>query len=727
MSAPTLQPLAGTQPLGTPAAEWAQQTVQAIDPAAIEPAVESTPTTGLVTDAHGNPTTDHSASAIGGSPGHGVNSDKTAEHLDAIKANAPKATEPIPLAKPEPEAPAGNGAALTGPGAGGLFTDAHGNPTTDPNASALEGTPAAPPTPGYAANSTATTPGAQLPGGWIRGPESRQNSMAAPQTSLYEDVSSALDTIGHAAFAAIPSSVIGNLSNSPPTHSPAPDAHAGTENGAAKAEDTPKEQVPPSPPARTASPGFLSRAQGMLSGFLARPASPAAKLPAPDAPTTTGDAALVGGGAVAATANKVGDNIAAGQDLGGHDPKGVLADEPNLLSEGTAARTGLPEGANTAAKFLDSNVATPDPSKPPQDPGLSGSVFPVLADDPSKQKQTPSANQPAASTISPDEDVQIAAANKANRDSATVTNPGASKSGETSEPDRPQPTVTKVSDSGVKDQLLNVRDAVVAPFAGSRAPKSDDSLPNIKSPESGSGTANLDQSNKTSGNAEGIRTTENPHTAHTELAPVRESGKNVGGTGIADPKTTTGGADGKNLDGTSPGVGNGTATTGNGVTPEANGSAGLTHIPGVSIQGNGTGKIVAHEDGGIKAAEAAHAEKEKEKEKEKSGGGVSRLWSRSRTSVDAAGRRGSVDEASKSPTGTRRSKSRFNEEGAATGSESGSTPASPSSSRFKVPLKDKIKGELKIISGKISKNETKVEEGIALKTGHASESAVSPK
>ncbi|KAG8718087.1 hypothetical protein FRC09_013188 [Ceratobasidium sp. 395] len=49
MSAPLLQPL------GTPAAEWAQQTVQAINPNA---------STGLVTDVHGNPTTDHSANAI---------------------------------------------------------------------------------------------------------------------------------------------------------------------------------------------------------------------------------------------------------------------------------------------------------------------------------------------------------------------------------------------------------------------------------------------------------------------------------------------------------------------------------------------------------------------------------------------------------------------------------------------------------------------------------------
>ena len=37
------------------------------------------------------------------------------------------------------------------------------------------------------------------------------------------------------------------------------------------------------------------------------------------------------------------------------------------------------------------------------------------------------------------------------------------------EPDRP--TVTKVADTGVMGRLLDVRDVVAAPFAGSRAPK----------------------------------------------------------------------------------------------------------------------------------------------------------------------------------------------------------------------------------------------------------------
>ncbi|KAG9074582.1 hypothetical protein FS749_013830 [Ceratobasidium sp. UAMH 11750] len=376
------------QPLGTPAAEWAQQTFQAIDPNA---------STGLVTDAHGNPATDHNASAIGGAPGHGMNADKTPAQLEAISSNAPpKATDPVPLAD-ETGTEIGNGAAHPTTGAR-LFTNAQGNPTTDSNASALEGAPASA-IPAHLADPTSsavTTPGAQLPGGWIRGAESRNSSVVAPETSLYDDVSAALGTVGQAAFSALPASVIENLSNNPETKHPAPDDTTtptnGTaiQNGAPKTEEAAK-QPPPSPPARTGSPGLLSRAQGMLSGFLARPASPAPKLPAPDAPTTTGEAALVGGGAVASTANELGTNISSAQnpDLGGHDPKGVLADEAgdaNLQSKATTKRTGLPEGTNTAAKFLNPDVSTPDPNRPPQDPGLAGSVFPALADDPVKDK-----------------------------------------------------------------------------------------------------------------------------------------------------------------------------------------------------------------------------------------------------------------------------------------------------------------------------------------------------
>jgi hypothetical protein len=146
----------------------------------------------------------------------------------------------------------------------------------------------------------------------------------------------------------------------------------------------------------------------------------------------------------------------------------------------------------------------------------------------------------------------------------------------------------------------------------------------------------------------------------------------VGGTGAVSPQTATGGVDGKNLDGTTgqatdrkgtdsgAGVGNGSGATG---------AAGdLAHIPGVSVQGGGEGKVVAHDDGAIKPADAAHsAGNGTTGEKDKEGKGVSRLWSRSRTSVDGGSgrRRASVDEAGKSPSGSRRSKnmgtSRFNE------------------------------------------------------------------
>ena len=214
MSAPTLQPLDINAPLGTPAAEWAQQTVEAIDPNASTGVVTDVhgnpttnhaasalsgapggglnadkkhahldaiashapggvgatsepPTTGLVTDAHGNPTGVHSASAYEGAPAPGVNSNKTVQQMDAVAANAPKATAPIPL-KTEPapvERPAG------------VFTDAHGNPTTNPNASVFPSGPAAD------SPSVASTPGVQLPGGWIRSP-GMSASLSRPHSML---------------------------------------------------------------------------------------------------------------------------------------------------------------------------------------------------------------------------------------------------------------------------------------------------------------------------------------------------------------------------------------------------------------------------------------------------------------------------------------------------------------------------------------------------------------
>ncbi|KAF8604376.1 hypothetical protein BDV93DRAFT_522491 [Ceratobasidium sp. AG-I] len=822
MSAPTLQPLDISAPLGTPAAEWAQQTVEAIDPNASTGVVTDAhgnpttnhaasalsgapggglnadkkaahldaiashapggvgatsepPSTGLVTDAHGNPTGVHSASAYDGAPGPGVNSNKTVQQLDAVSANAPKATAPIPLqTEPAPvERPVG------------VFTDAHGNPTTNPNASAF------PSGPGADSPSVASTPGVQLPGGWIRSAGSRQQSMSAPQTTLYEDVSSALGTVGQAAFSALPASVIGNLSHNTEQGGANPQPQNGTTHTPAAISEDAKI----TPPARSGSPGLLSRAQGMLSGLLARPASPAPKLPVPDAPTTTGtgesnseNPALVGGGAVAQTANAVGDNIAAGQDLGGHEPKGVLEGDRNDSSSNTNANAALvgggavaqtanaigdqvasgqnlgghePKGVldgdrnrlaalgldkvfnrermgdgetsatspavpNTAAMFLDAGIPTPDPNQPSHDPGLSGSVFPVLADDPKKSKakvaspgtgKSPSSPKSAGmgSSLSPDLDVQNAARNS-NQD---FTTPIPQAGGGSDEPDRP--SVTKVSDSGVMGRLLDVRDVVAAPFAGSRAPKESDGLASPTSPgkdlapsSPGKGAASTDRGSKGGLNAEAIRTTANPHTAHTGLAPPREEGTHVGGTdgftGTEVKRSDDAGA--KSL-GAASGRKSLDATTGRKSLDFSSGGKIIdSKNPEFTTKNSDEGKVGAPAEAGNGSA----GEKESK--------GVSRLWSRgSRSSVDGK-RRGSVDEAGgKSPNSTRRMKSptrsRFNEEPSA-GSDSNSTPASPSSSRIKVPFKDKLKGELKIISGKVSRNEAKVEQGIALKTGQTS-------
>lgn len=100
----------------------------------------------------------------------------------------------------------------------------------------------------------------------------------------------------------------------------------------------------------------------------ARPASPPSKLPVPNAPTTQGidEAALVGGGAIAETANKLGDEVAAGQDLGEHDPKGVLEQDEHAKPEREGAKQIASSGdANTAARFMDPNVPTPVSSSDP--------------------------------------------------------------------------------------------------------------------------------------------------------------------------------------------------------------------------------------------------------------------------------------------------------------------------------------------------------------------------
>ncbi|KAH7333555.1 hypothetical protein B0J17DRAFT_631706 [Rhizoctonia solani] len=770
MAAPLLPPPALQEPVATPAAEWAQETVNAISPNA---------PTGVVTDASGNPTTDHSKSALSGEPGFGMNAVKTAAQLDAQRsavqppatsapitrderalANERPRTEPAPKVYTDAQGnpttnPHAN--ALTnvpGTSASKVYTDAQGNPTTNPHASALSNAPGTgAPLPSATNKSLPPTPAPQLPGGWIRGPESRQNSVIIPETSLYEDVSEALGTVGKAAFSALPASVVGSLSNN-------------EANGQAPATSA---ESKPSPPPRSASPGLLSRAQGMITGLLdlrkskshvlARPASPAAKLPAPDAPTTTsgdaalvgggavanttnklgesiaspetrlpasdtpttsGGAALVGGGAVANTANRLGERIAAGRDLGGHNPQGVKETEQAKLEREGAGNVISPESANTAARFLDADVPTPDPTKPPRDPGIAGSVFPALPDEGKKNK-----GSKLGSTLSPDLDVQEAA-RRSNQDFTVPIGSQDAKSQTVSESDRPQPTVTKVSDSGVKGMLMDVKDMVSAPFAGSRASQelarpSDAGSPH--SPSKSFSPAEL----ATGANPEGIRTTANPHTAHTGLPPTKgeASEKYVGGTAvIQSPVTAKSTTDRNALSGhkDTPAVhGDATPSAHKDTTPGAHKES--TPIPvhkestsssqneptttedGVPLQGvsSHTGGVIYAGEGGA-LTQRSNPAVNSTSPPGSPNKGVSRLWSRSRRSVDE----GTV--------GSKSNRSRFNEE-PSTGSESASSPTSPSSSRFKVPLKDKIKGELKIISGKVSRNEAKVEQGVALKTG----------
>ncbi|CAE6531889.1 unnamed protein product [Rhizoctonia solani] len=687
MAAPSLQPPALNQPLGTPAAEWAQETVEAIDPNA---------STGVVTDASGNPTTDHSKSALAGEPGYGINAEKTAAQLQSQRSTIHPVSNGAPIMhdektptneKPQPM----------------IYTDAQGNPTTDPNANAFSNNPGpGEPLPSAVDKSLPPTPAPQLPGGWIRGPESRQHSVIIPETSLYEDVSAALGTVGQAA-----ANVVGSLRN----------GHAkGETNGNANiTQATSTEEDKPDPPPRSGSPGLLSRAQGMFTGFLARPASPAAKLPAPDAPTTTGDAALVGGGAVANTANQLGEKIAAAQDLGGHDPKGVNETE-QAKPEG-AGKTISPDSANTASRFLSADVPTPDPTQPPKDPGLAGALFPDVSDN----KKDKSKGSKFGTTLSPDSDVQEAA-RKSNQDfSVPIPGSGSSdvKPKSTPEGERPQPTVTKVSDPGVKERLMDVKDMVSAPFAGSRASQEMAQPTDLASPGSPGKATNVSSSPDHSGaNPDGIRTTANPHTAHTGLPPTKEeaSDKYVGGTAVITSSPTITRSAGLTTTSTHHKESSTTSSIGHDETSpvtgvketapaalkkeDSNGEGEKIH--GISSHGSGQGDIYAAEGGIItqRSTPAVNSTSPPGSPNK----GVSRLWSRSRRSVDEG------------TTGTKSTRSRFTEE-PSTGSDSASAPTSPSSSRFKVPLKDKIKGELKIISGKVSRNETKVEQGIALKTG----------
>ncbi|QRW26495.1 collagen alpha-1(VII) chain [Rhizoctonia solani] len=712
MASPSLQLPALNQPLGTPAAEWAQETVQAIDPNV---------STGVVTDSSGNPTTNHAKSALEGTPGLGVHSNKTPAELLMQRSTIqpPVSGEPITRdartlentkvhTEPKPQCIPMHKATrrLT--------------PTKARSRVLLE----------LSSHFLLLSTRAFLPPRPLNSPEAgfeAQHSLVIPETSLYEDVSEALGTVGRAAFSALPSGVIGSLSNGNPQGETNGNADA-TQVQAPATSTEPKSG--PSPPPRSASPGILSRAQGMLNGLLARPASPAAKLPSPDAPTTTGEAALVGGGAVADTANKLGDSIAANQDLGGHDPKGVKETEQAKLEREAAGNVISPESANTAARFMDAGIPTPDPNEPPKNPGVAGSVFPTVPHDGKKSKGK------FGSTLSPDLDVQEAA-KRSNQDfsipiPALILEADA-KSQSTSSSDRPQPTVTKVSDSGITGKLMDVKDIVAAPFAGSRASQEMARPTDLTSPSS--------PGNKKSpcANPEGIRTTANPHTAHTGLAPAREDAadRHVGGTPViktttnnintssnANANANTGNVGPAVITGTDPKELPGTEHKGSGsassighkgtsssighkdpssASTEGPNSIGIP-IQGISSRGAGQGPIYAAEDGGLVQHPPSAAAASSSSPPGSPNKSVSRLWNRSRRSVDEG------------TTGTKSTKSRYTEE-PSNGSESGSTPTSPSSSRFKVPLKDKIKGEIKIITGKVSRNESRIEQGIALKTG----------
>ncbi|CAE6493301.1 unnamed protein product, partial [Rhizoctonia solani] len=286
------------------------------------------------------------------------------------------------------------------------------------------------------------------------------------------------------------------------------------------------------------------------------------------------------------------------------------------------------------------------------------------------------------------------------------------KSQTVSEKDRPQPTVTKVSDSGVKGMIMDVKDMVSAPFAGSRASQelsrpSDAGSP--KSPSKSFSPAEL----ATGANPEGIRTTANPHTAHTGLPPTKEeaSDKYVGGTAVIQSPVTAKSSGAINTgndhkDTTSSGHKESTPIA----VHKESASSGSQNEPttegdGVPLQGvsSHTGGVIYAGEGGA-LTQRSNPAVNSTSPPGSPNKGVSRLWSRSRRSVDE----GTI--------GSKSAKSRFTEE-PSTGSDSASAPTSPSSSRFKVPLKDKIKGELKIISGKVSRNEAKVEQGVALKTG----------
>ncbi|CAE6416557.1 unnamed protein product [Rhizoctonia solani] len=143
-------------------------------------------------------------------------------------------------------------------------------------------------------------------------------------------------------------------------------------------------------------------------------------------------------------------------------------------------------------------------------------------------------------------------------------------------------------------------------------------------------------------------------------------------------------------------------------TEEENG-AGHIGVPirGISSRGSGQGVIYTSADGRISmhsspTAEAPPLVTPPASPRER----LSRLWSKSRRSADGSAPKPAEPQPSEPAIE------------APVEPESHPAPSSPTAKHTKVPLKDKFMGEFKILSGKVSRDETKVEEGKALKTGH---------
>ncbi|CAE6495870.1 unnamed protein product [Rhizoctonia solani] len=131
-------------------------------------------------------------------------------------------------------------------------------------------------------------------------------------------------------------------------------------------------------------------------------------------------------------------------------------------------------------------------------------------------------------------------------------------------------------------------------------------------------------------------------------------------------------------------------------------------IRGISSRGSGQGVIYTSADGRISMHSSPTAEAAAQVSPPTSPHRrLSRLWSRSRKSTEESAPRVAEPQptvpAAQAPVEP----------------ETQPTPSSPRAKHTKVPLKDKFKGEFKIISGKVSRSEAKVEQGIALKNGHA--------